>query len=807
MFTNYFKIAWRNLFRNKLHTAINIGGLIIGFTIGIVILMAVYSQLTFDNFHKNGDRIFQAYNFYNKKTGQEIGNSYGFPAAPVYKMENAAIEKSTGYLNGGNKIVYNNKELIVPIMMVDEDFLSMFSFPVVKGNRVNPLGRLTDMVLTESAAKKIFGTENPIGKTVNASAGNAMQSVTVSAVLKDFPENSSFRFDVLTRIETRADFATDKNKWDNQHHPVYVQLKEGLTQQQAEAQFRVINRSYQPGMYESAKKDGFSADSRGDLCGTRLLPLRKIHFSPKVNGRETTSYAELISVLIVGLLIILIACFNFININLANAFTRSKEIGVRKCLGAAKGRLFGQLWSESFLVCIIAFLLSLLLINLLFRLLVPIQQMNIPVTKILLKPDFMVLSVGLLLFVSLIAGGYPSWLMARFKVVETLKGKLSLQRKSRLRNSLIVAQFTVACIMIISTAVIYRQFQYLQTADLGIKKDYLVSIPLKSPETGRETIQKLRTRLANNTQIISITGSSINIGKGLDRSSSKSTIGFDYKERSIRSNLAAVDYDYLKTIGLKPVEGRDFDQSFSADTLNNVLVSEKVAKQLNEKNLVGMDILVDSASPRWHIVGIFPDFHLYSLHEELEPLALTFDKSQRINYCFVKVSGPQMMIAMNTLKNEMALLEPGQEFRGSFVEDNINTWYQQEKMMSILFSVAAGVAIVLSCMGLLAMVLLIIQHRVKEIGVRKVLGATVQQLSFLISKEFLALVIISILIATPLAWMLMYKWLQDFPYRISMPWWIFAGVAALALVIAYLTISVNTMRAAMQNPVKSLRTE
>ncbi|ULQ51805.1 ABC transporter permease [Flavihumibacter fluvii] len=807
MLTNYFKIAWRNLFRNKLHTSINIGGLIIGFTIGIVILMVVYSQLRFDNFHKNGNRIYQAYNVFNKKTGEDVGNSFGYPAAPTFKSEVPAIEKATRFLNGGKKLMYNNKELSVSNMMVDEDFLSIFSFPVVKGTSGNPLARLTDIAITEYAAKKIFGNEDPIGKTVNVSTGETMQALTVAAVLKDFPENSSIRFDILTRIENRSDYANNKNRWDNQHHPVYVQLKEGATQAQAEAQLKQVNQKYLPEWYTEMKKNGGIPDQQGDLWATRLLPLNKIHFTPRVNGRSTTSYAQIAAILVVGLLIILIASFNFININLANAFTRSKEIGVRKCLGAAKGRLFGQLWSESFLVCFIAFLVSLLLIKLGSHYFTSLQEMNININEILLQPVFIALSLGLLLFVSLIAGGYPSWLMAKFKVVETLKGKVSLQRKSILRNGLIVAQFSVACIMITCTVVIYRQFQYLQSADLGINKDYMVSIPLYNAETGKETINKLRNRLVNNPQILSITGSNINIGQGLDRSTSRSRIGFDYKEKSITTNMAAVDYDYLKTMGVKTIDGRDFDRAYGGDSLYNVLVSESVAKQFNEKNLVGMDLLIDSTGPRWHVVGIFPDFHLYSLHEAIAPLTLTMYKEDRLSYCFVKLSSRNLISAMETLKNEMAILEPGHEFMGSFVEENINNWYRQEKMMSIMFSIAAIVSIALSCMGLLAMVLLIIQHRVKEIGVRKVLGASVQNISLLISKEFLLLVVIAVLIATPIAWMLMYKWLQDFPYRIDAPWWIFAGVALLAIIIALLTISVNTVRAAMQNPVKSLRTE
>ncbi len=807
MITNYFKIAWRNLFKNKFHTGINIAGMVIGFTIGIAILLIVYGQLGFDNFHTNEKKLFEAYQFYNASKGENFSTSFGFPAAPVFKTEVPAIEKASGFLYGGKNAVYNDKELELSVMLVDEDFLSMFTFPVIKGNKAGPLKNLSSIVITETAAKKIFGNVDPIGKSIKASAGNDLQEMIVSAVIQDFPLNSSIKFDALARIENRSDYARDKNTWSNQHHPVFVQLREGATQQQAEEQLRAINKKYSPGNYTDLQKEGAKPDVRGDMYATRLLPFKDIHFSPRIVGNGgTSSKAEIYTVLGVGLLIILIASFNFININLANAFTRGKEIGVRKCLGAANKKLFLQLWSESFLVCLIAFLLSLGLVNIVIHIINDTAKLNMPLLTMMWKPGFLLLAVGLLLFVSLIAGGYPSLVMSKFKVVETLKGKVSLKKKSILRNSLIVMQFVIACVMISCTFIIYKQFKHLQQADLGINKDYIISVPLYKPDKGRETIEKLRTRLSSNPGILSVTGSSINIGLGKDRSSSKNTTGFDYKDKQITTNIAAIDYDYLKTFGVKLIEGREFDKLDAADTAYNVIVSEAVAKQFGEKKLVGRSLFIDSTSPHWNVVGIFPDFHMYSMHEEIQPLTLVLDKNAGLSYCFIKTNAQNMVTAMEAIKKEMALLEPGKEFKGSFLDENINNWYKQERMMSLLFSIAAAIAIILSCMGLLAMVLLIIQQRVKEIGVRKVLGASVQNIALLISKDFLKLVFIAVLISTPLAWLAMNKWLQGFPYRITIEWWMFALVAVAALFIALLTISINTIRAAMQNPVKSLRT-
>ena len=806
MFKNYFKVAWRNLYRNKLHTSINLGGLVIGFTIGIIILLVVYAQFTYDHFHDNRERIYEAYQVINKMDGQDITNQFGFAPVPVYKKEAPAIERATRITDGGNHVEYKSKDLVIPVAMVDEDFFPMFSFSILKGNRSNPLANLSDVVLSEDAVKKIFGNEDPIGKTIRASAGENMQKFIVTAVVKNFT-NSSINFDIVTRIENRSNYAGSRNDWNNRSPNVYIELKKGVTSAEAEGQLKQIDKKYVPEWYDDLAKKGLKADQFGDVIATRLLPLSEVHFSTRVNGHKAISSMQIITVMTVGLLIIFIACFNYVNINLSNIFTRSREIGVRKCMGASRWKLFLQLWSESFLICLISFIASLLLVHYLLYSISGFEPLKISVQSVIWRPVFLLLAFALLFFVSLVAGGYPSWLMIRLRVVETLKGKISLKRNSVLRSSLIVMQFVIACIMISSTFIIYRQFKYLQNADTGIDKDYVISVLLHDPVNGGVNIEKLRGLLANDPRIISVSGSDINMGRGSDHRTVKSTTDFTVNNQTIRTNIASVDYDYLKTFGVKLLEGREFSRSFGTDTINSVVISQSVAEQFHDKDLVGKTVGADSSSRGWHIVGIFHDFHLYTMEEKLEPLTLTISKDAPLYYGFVKTTSLNPVGSMESVKKAMAVIEPGQEFNASFVNENINNWYQAEKMMSVLFSIAAAVAIILSCSGLLAMVLLIVQQRVKEIGVRKVLGASVHSISLLISKEFLYLVVIAITIATPLAWIVMNQWLNGFPYRIHIQLWMFVLVALTALIIAMATIAVNTIRAAMQNPVNSLRAE
>jgi len=806
MLQNYLKIAWRNLFRNKLHSAINIGGLIIGFTIGIADLLIVVLQLQ-TNHQYDGRRLYEVYTVSHDPAADRYENSFALGPGPAYKAEAPAIERMTRIGDGGNHIEYKGRDISIPVMTVDEDFLSMFPFPVVKGRGADALRDLTDVVVTEEGAKTIFGNEDPIGKHIRASVGDRQQDLVVSAVVKD-PVRSTIRFQVLARLENAPDYAQRKNGWNDPSVSLYVQLKEGAGQRQAEGQLREADRKHVPDIYTDLRKKGAKPDASGDVWATRLLPMKDVYFNTTVNGHRAKAVSEVLMSALVGLFIILIACFNFVNISLAGAFTRSREVGVRKCLGADQWRLFLQLWGESLLVCILSFALSLVLLNVLLHSFPAFQVLRVSLADFASQPGFIGLMVGLLLFVSLMAGGYPALVMIRFKVVETLKGKVKMNRRSPLRSSLIVLQFVIACAMISCTLILYRQYQFLAQADVGMAKETIISVPLHSPAAGHAVIAKLRARLAADPRIVSVSGSNINLGRGSDHRTVKISTDFPYHGRDVSTLQAGVDYDYLRTIGVKLLAGRDFDPAYGTDTTNAYVISESMAKMLGDPAIVGKTIYLDSADKKgWHIVGVFPDFHLYTMAEQMEPLTLSLDMRAQIPYVFIKTTGRDKIGAMAAIKREMAVLEPGQDFNGSFVDDNVNDWYKDEKVASLIFSIAALIAIVLSCSGLLAMVLLMIQQRVKEIGVRKVLGASVGSISVLVSRQFVGLVGLAVLIATPISWLMMNKFLEHYPYRISITVWMFLLVGATAIGIALATIAFNTIRAARQNPVAALRSE
>ena len=422
-----------------------------------------------------------------------------------------------------------------------------------------------------------------------------------------------------------------------------------------------------------------------------------------------------------------------------------------------------------------------------------------------LKPSVLsVTGVGFLL-ITLVAGGYPSWFVTRFNAVEVLKGNVKMSRPGLLRNSLIVTQFAIACLLIVCTLIVRQQITYLQQKPIGLDKEQVISIPVGTELKGDVALKAMRDRLANQPSIAAISGSGVNIGAGLDNSSSRMMFGFLYGKRDITCDWLRVDTDYLKTMGIKLLQGRDFSADFGTDSSTNILITQSMAKKLGEANPVGKFIKPDNKS--FQIVGVVSDFNLYSLHQEAQPIALQMQSNFPISYVLIRVNPQNLTAAMETIKAAWKSIAPKQEFIGSFVDENTERWYRKEQRLSTIFSSAAAVAIMLSCMGLFSIALISIQQRTKEIGVRKVLGASISSLVAMLSKDFLKLVLVAILIASPIAWWAMDKWLADFAYKIDIEWWVFALAGTLAIAIALATVSFQSIRAALMNPVKSLRSE
>ncbi len=805
MFRNYLKIALRTLWKNRTHTAINVIGLSVAFGTCVLLFLTATFELSYDRFHTDRDRIFRL-NFLaaNRDGTPDRSSTMPFPIMPALKAEFPEIEGVSRLFQNGMSVQHNGQTFGKDIRLVDADFLHMFTFPMREGKAKTALNGLNDIVISENMAKAVFGNEDPVGKPLQLRLNDTWQAFAITGVIADFPDNSTLTYDALIRSENAGDYQESKTQWDHGSHDVYVKLKPGTDPQTLQRRTQAFMNKYFAKDISEQQQQGYPKNALGYQKSLLLQPLTDVHFDTETVGGQGISRSYVYTLLLVGFFILAIAGINFINLTIAQSLSRSREVGVRKSLGAQRGQLFGQIWGETGLLCGVALLIGLGLAYLTLPAFNKLFRSHLTLGDFLQPGPLLVTGIGFLV-ITLVAGGYPSWFITRFNAVDVLRGTVKLSRPGLLRNSLIISQFAIACLLIICTLIVRQQITYLQQRPMGMDKEQVISVPVGSELNGSDALKTMRDRLANQPNIVAVSGTGVNIGAGLDGSSSRSMSGFLYGKRDVTTDWLRVDTDYLKTMGIKLLQGRDFSSEFGSDSSSSVLITQSMAKALGEKNPVGKFIKPDDKS--FQIVGVVSDFNLYSLHQEAKPITLQMQPDKSINYILVRANPQNLTGAMATIKAAWKEIAPKQEFRGSFLDENTDRWYRKEQRLATIFSSAAGIAILLSCLGLFAIALLSIQQRTKEIGVRKVLGASVASIVTLLSKDFLKLVLIAIVIATPLAWWAMTNWLADFAYRIDIAWWVFALAGLLAVGIALITVSFQSIRAALMNPVKSLRSD
>lgn len=805
MFRNYLKVAFRTLWKNRTHTLINVIGLSVAFGTCILLFLTASFELSYDTFHTDADRIFRLYFLSSNRDGSpDKGATMPYPISPILKAEFPEIEGVTRWFDRSASIRRNNQTYTKDVRMADADFLQMFTFPMTKGNAKTAMKSLSDIVISERTAKDIFGDEDPVGKPLELRMNGNWQTFNVTGVVSESPKNSSFTYDALVRSDNAGDYQEFKDRWDHGNHDVYVKLKPGVDPQALQRRTQAMMDKYFASDIQERQKQGYPKNELGFQRSVLFQPLLTVHFDTETTHGMGISQTYVFTLLLVGLFILAIACINFINLTIAQSLSRAREVGVRKSLGAQRGQLFGQIWGETLLLCFGSLAIGLGIAYAILPIFNKMFKSQLTLDDFLTPTVLLATGLGFLL-ISLIAGGYPSWFVTRFNAVEVLKGKVKVSRPGLLRNSLIITQFTIACLLIVCTLIVRQQISYLQQKPMGLDKDQVVSIPVGGELNSTDVLKAMRDRLSNQPNIVAVSGTGVNIGYGLDGGSSRMMYGFQYGKRDITCDWLRVDTDYLKTLGVKLLQGRDFSATYSTDSSNAILITQSMAKQLGETNPVGKFIKPDNK--QFQIVGVVSDFNLYSLHQEAKPIVMHMQANSPVQYILVRVNPHNLTGAMETIKTVWKSIAPKQEFSGSFLDENTERWYKREQRLSTIFSSAAGIAIVLSCMGLFAIALLTIQQRTKEIGVRKVLGASVVSIVGLLSKDFLKLVIAAIVIASPIAWYAMDKWLQDFAYKIDIEWWVFALAGVVAIVIALLTVSFQSVKAALMNPVKSLRSE
>ncbi len=807
MLKNYIKTAWRNLWKGRVFNFMNITGLSIAVACCILLFLTVNYEFSYDKYNENLDKIYQFYFTSNTSKGVEHATSMPAPLTPALKAEYQDIRYITRMSNSGTVVRYGQKELSQNIHFVDPDFFNIFTFPVINGNKTTPLADVSSAVLTEFAAKAIFGKQNAVGKTISLNYSGTPRDFVVSAVVKDFPQASSIGFDILLRFENTADYPGHMQHWDWHDHSVFVLLNDNVKPADFENRLQAFVRKQFKTKIDDLKRDGGKADAAGNLYSLNLLPYANNHFNTDMGGLEGGSVSKIyvVALLVIGAFILIIACINFVNLSVARAYTRAREVGVRKTLGAGQWQLLTQFWVETLMVCLLAFVAGGVIANFILPGFKANFRSSITMAS-LFEPRQLLVALGIFLLITVFAGLYPALLMMRYKTSLVLKGTVNASKPGKVRNALLVTQFAISTLLIVCTLITWQQIDFLKNRPLGYNKNEVISIPIGKGLNGASALEVFRNQLASETGVLSVTGAYDNMGSGMDGSTRTSIIGFDYKGHEVRTNVQGVSYDYAKTLDIKMLDGREFSRSRPGDS-NAVVINEKMAEMLGGKNLVGTYLPMDTEHPSL-IIGIMKDYNFRSLRAEIDPLTLSLAKSgEDVNYIFVRVKAANLVQSFDMVKQQWHKAFPNAEFIGSWINENTERQYKAEQRLSTIFVSGAIIAIIISCIGLLAISFMIMVQRTKEIGIRKVLGANVAGIVYLLSRDFLKYVLIAAVIAFPLAWWLMSKWLQGFVYRIDIEWWIFALSAFIALAIAFITVSLQSVRAALANPVKSLRSE
>lgn len=777
---------------------------LIGFAVAIatatILYLTAMFELSFDSFHTNKERIGLLY-MRSEERGAIISNSsMASPLAPLLLKELPEVEASTRVLNAQIMLRHGDKEIASELKYVDASFLKIFSFPMDQGNET-ALDNQDGLVINEAMAESLFGSKQVLGKAIELNLNGNWESRIITGVSSVNPRNSSISFSSLMRFEQSPNFKELENDWSYKNHAVYVKLKaqaiDAAGFQKATLPF--INQ-HEKVTIEKLKRDGAKPDANGAYLSLRILPLKDVHLSDIGKGEVETSKFPWILLIISGL-ILFIAGSNFVNLSLASAMTRIKEIGTRKTIGGSTFQLFMQFWMESAFICVLSLLLGLALSGLLLPEYNATLNYQFKIAQ-LFSPLNISLFLTAFLLLTIITGGYPALRMANVNIIDSLKGNSSV-KSTYLQNSLTVLQFSIAMILCIATVIISYQLHYLSSRPLGFNKTEVISIPIGQGIDANLALERMRNTLAAFPWVKSVSASDINLGRGRDGSTSTSRFGFDQDGTEIITNYLSIDYDYLNTLGIKLLAGRDFDRQHKTDE-NAVLINKEMADLLGGTEKALNSTLEMDNNPT--IVGIVDNFHFHDLKREVGPLTMGlpiggFD----LSYIFVRISSSNLQQSLKQVEDTWKSINPKASIAASYLDENTQNLYNNDRRIAKIVIAGASVAIAISCLGLFALTLLLINGKIKEIGIRKVLGSSITNIILLLSKNFLMLIGLAFLISTPIAWLLMSRWLEAFAFRIAIQWWMFALAGGIALGFAMLTVAWQTFKAARVNPASTLK--
>ncbi len=804
MIKNYFKIAWRTLVRNKLFSFINILGLSLGIATCFIIMLYVQDERSYDRFHENAADMARVV-FRADINGGKINESVTMaPVAQTMMNDFPEVKDATRLLDYGNPTLRYEDNTFKDdrFAFADPNIFSLFTLPMVEGNPKTALLQPHTVVITQSTAKKYFGESPAIGKAI-VLTNDSSQPYVITGVIRDIPANSHFHFDLFGSMKGYTDAESDSWMYGGFH--TYLLLKPGSDLAQMETRFPQMVKTYMGPQIQ--KQMGLSLEqftTQGNRLGFALQPLTDIH----LNSYTTTEFepggnkAFVYIFSGVALFMVVVACINFVNLSTAGAAKRAKEVGIRKVVGSGRFQLVHQFLSESTLIACLSLVVAFALVRLALPAFNHLSGKGLTIDVI---PILALICLGLL--VGLVAGIYPAFYLSSFRPVTVLKGKLTSRVKTiSLRSGLVVFQFFVSVTLIIGTIVVYQQMRYMQNKDLGFDKEQLITIPNSYALGSNE--QAFKQQLLQDSRIVGATASwykpagpsHYNNALAYPPGSDKHIVnGVDYH----------VDEDYIPTMGMHIIQGRNFSKGFATDS-SAIILNETAANALgwNALTAVGKTIIRQN-SPKgdnfpFRVIGVVKNFNFRSLHEAISPLFMTLHPEGGLIF---KIETTDVAGLLATMEKQWGSYETGEPFAYAFMDDLFRKTYAAEQKTAVILNIFAVLTILVACLGLFGLATFMAEQRTKEIGIRKVLGATVTQVTQLLSKDFLKLVLIASLIAFPIAWFAMNRWLDHFAYRIDIQWWMFAVAGLAAVAIALLTVSWQAIQAAVANPVDSLRDE
>lgn len=808
MFLNNLKLSLRHLWRQKLFTVLNVTGLAIGIATCLVILLFIHSELSYDRFHEKADRIVRVV-FKGSVQGEKMNEAHVMPpVAEVLMEEFPEVEKATrirlmGYPKiGVDERYFRNKTAA----FVDANILEVFTLPLIKGDPNTALTEPNSIVISESAAKTFFDQENPLGKELSMNEGK--DRFIITGVMADIPVNSHFHFDLLASMSTYSE-AKDPS-WMVSEFYTYLLLPAGYDYRSLESKLPVIVEKYMGPQIKQAMGIGFDEFlNAGNNLGIFLQPLTSIHLHSDMMG-ELSPGGDIRYVYIFGviaLFMLLIASINFMNLATASAGKRAKEVGVRKVLGSNQRQMIWQFLIESILLSLIALGMAMVMVKLVLPLFQNLSGESMVINY--LSPTWLLPSLLLFgLVVGLLAGSYPAFFLSSFKTVLVLKGSVlhnSSKKTDSFRSGLVIFQFAVSLILITGTLVVYNQLEFIQNKDLGYEKDHLLIFP--DTWLLGDHVATFKQQLLQDSRV-----KNVSISGYLPSGPSNNNNFFVFPEGDVSKQLKTLRYEvddqYLPTLGLELVAGRNFSEEYGMDDkaiiLNQTLLNalgwgeDALGKTLSRADNTGQ--IVD-----FTVIGIVKDFHFRSFHEHISPLVITYGNNS--GPMIVSIQTDDMMGLIEDIKPMWTAHAGDEPFDYSFMDERVYQTYAAERKVGYILTVFSLLTIFVACMGLFGLATFTAKQRTKEIGIRKVLGADVGNIVGLLSTDFLKLILIAIVLSTPVSWFVMNQWLEGFAYQVPLYWWVFILAGLIAIIVALFTISFQSIKAALMNPVKSLRSD